>query len=102
MAIPESILSNWSHHRSGTESAQANVAIRNALSNYGWPKDMRYSVFLQGSYQNATNLSRVCNSSLQSAVIVSDAVVNGVGSHAGKSLRTKIVGQHLQWLCCYE
>ena len=32
MAIPESTLSNWSHHRSGTASAQANVAIRNALS----------------------------------------------------------------------
>lgn len=58
MAIPESTLSGWSHHRSGTASAQANVAIRNALSNYRWPQETPYRVFLQGSYQNATNLSR--------------------------------------------
>ena len=58
MTIPESTLSSWSHHRSGTASAQANVAIRNALANYRWPQETRYQVFLQGSYQNATNLSR--------------------------------------------
>lgn len=58
MAIPESTLSNWSHHRSGTASAQANVAIRNALSNYRWPTEVPYEVFLQGSYHNGTNLSR--------------------------------------------
>ncbi len=58
MAIPESTLSGWSHHRSGTASAQANVAIRNALANHRWPQETRYLVFLQGSYQNATNLSR--------------------------------------------
>ena len=58
MAIPESTLSDWSHHRSGTASAQANVAIRNALADYRWPEETRYQVFLQGSYQNATNLSR--------------------------------------------
>lgn len=58
MAIPESTLSSWSHHRSGTASAQANVAIRNALSNHRWPQETRYEVFLQGSYRNATNLRR--------------------------------------------
>ena len=58
MAIPESTLSNWSHHRSGTASAQANVAIRNALSSYRWPTEVPYEVFLQGSYHNGTNLSR--------------------------------------------
>ena len=57
MAIPESTLSGWSHHRSGTAPAQANVVIRSALDNYRWPQETRYKVFLQGSYQNATNLS---------------------------------------------
>ena len=33
------------------------MAIRKALDNYAWPQETRYSVFLQGSYQNATNLS---------------------------------------------
>ena len=58
MPIPESTLSSWSHHRSGTASAQAHVAIRDALAAYSWPTGMTYTVFLQGSYQNSTNLSR--------------------------------------------
>ena len=58
MPIPESTLSNWSHHRSGTASAQAHVAIRNALAAYSWPAGITYKVFLQGSYQNGTNLSQ--------------------------------------------
>ena len=57
MPIPETTLSGWSHHRSGTAPAQANLAIRRALDNYRWPQETRYKVFLQGSYQNATNLS---------------------------------------------
>ena len=56
MAIPETTLSGWSHHRSGTAPAQAKVAIRRALDNYRWPQEARYKVFLQGSYQNGTNL----------------------------------------------
>ena len=58
MPIPESTLSNWSHHRSGTASAQAHVAIRDALAAHSWPTEMTYKVFLQGSYQNGTNLSQ--------------------------------------------
>ena len=57
MPIPESRLSSWSHHRSGQASAQANVAIRRALDRHTWPPGARYQVFLQGSYQNGTNLS---------------------------------------------
>ena len=40
----------------GSASA-GKLAIRSALDNYGWPQETRYKVFLQGSYQNATNLS---------------------------------------------
>ena len=58
MPVPESTLSSWSHHRSGTASAQAHVAIRDALAAYSWPMGMTYKVFLQGSYQNGTNLSQ--------------------------------------------
>ena len=58
MPIPESTLSGWGHHRSGMASAQAHVAIRDALAAYPWPTGITYKVFLQGSYQNGTNLSQ--------------------------------------------
>ena len=56
MPIAESTLSRWSHHRAGTAFKQAHVPIREALDTYSWPSDVRYQVFLQGSYKNDTNL----------------------------------------------
>ena len=58
MPIPESTLAQWSHHRSAKASKQAHLAIRDALSTYQWPSQVRYEVFLQGSYKNDTNLRR--------------------------------------------
>ena len=58
MPIPESTLSKWSHHQSGAASKQAHVSIREALAAYSWPLDIKYEVFLQGSYKNDTNLRR--------------------------------------------
>ena len=56
MPIPERTLSGWSHHRAGTAFKQAHVPIRRALAAYDWPSDIKYQVFLQGSYKNDTNL----------------------------------------------
>ena len=56
MPIPERTLSRWSHHKAGTAFKQAHVPIRDALAAYDWPSDIKYQVFLQGSYKNDTNL----------------------------------------------
>jgi len=59
MPIPDSILGTWSHHHSGTASKQAHVSIRNALDDYtDRAKEIKYDIFLQGSYKNDTNLRR--------------------------------------------
>ena len=58
MSIPGRTLAQWSHHRSARASKQAHVSIRNALASYNWPPDVKYEIFLQGSYKNGTNLSR--------------------------------------------
>ena len=34
------------------------MPIREALDTYSWPSDVKYQVFLQGSYKNDTNLGR--------------------------------------------
>ena len=56
MPIPESTLSRWSHHQAGTAFKQAHVPIREALDAYKWPSEVKFQVFLQGSYKNDTNL----------------------------------------------
>ena len=56
MPIPESTLSKWSHHQAGTAFKQVHVPIREALDDYKWPSEVKFQVFLQGSYKNDTNL----------------------------------------------
>ena len=56
MPIAERTLSKWSHHRAATAFTQAHLPIREALDTYSWPSDIKYEVFLQGSYKNDTNL----------------------------------------------
>ena len=56
MAISESTLSRWSHHQAATAFTQAHLPIRAALDAYKWPSEIKYEVFLQGSYKNDTNL----------------------------------------------
>lgn len=56
MPIPERTLARWSHHQASTAFTQAHLPIRAALDAYKWPSDIRYQVFLQGSYKNDTNL----------------------------------------------
>ena len=56
MPIPESTLSNWSHHQSGTAFKQAHLPIREALDAYKGLSQFKYEVLLQGSYKNDTKL----------------------------------------------
>jgi hypothetical protein len=59
MAIPEAQLETWSHPGSITQSAQTYETIRKALNDSNSPyyaKD--FSIFLQGSYGNDTNVYR--------------------------------------------
>ena len=56
MPIPERTLSRWSHHQAATAFKQAHLPIRAALDAYSWPADVKFQVFLQGSYKNDTNL----------------------------------------------
>lgn len=59
MSIPNSKLSSWGHHYSGTAPKQAHILIRDALAKYrGWAEKPEYDIFLQGSYKNDTNLRR--------------------------------------------
>ena len=59
MPIPGSVLGSWSHHHSNKASIQAHTSIRDALASYdGWAKEIKYDIFLQGSYKNDTNLRK--------------------------------------------
>lgn len=59
MAIPESQLETWSHQGSVTQSAQTYDAIQKVLNDSSSPYFPRdFSVFLQGSYGNSTNVYR--------------------------------------------
>ena len=57
MGIPEHRLENWSNPGAQTGSAETYNSIKAALSSHEWPHHMRnYTVYLQGSYPNHTNI----------------------------------------------
>ena len=57
MAIPESQLETWSHQGSVQQSASTYETIRTVLNNSASPYYPKlYSIFLQGSYGNDTNV----------------------------------------------
>ena len=57
MPIPESQLETWSHQGSIKQSSLTYHAVKNALEAKGTPyENKNYSVFLQGSYGNDTNI----------------------------------------------
>ena len=57
MPIPESQFDTWSHQGSVTQSAATYNAIKSVLEASTTPyADKNYSVFLQGSYGNDTNI----------------------------------------------
>lgn len=57
MAIPESQLDTWSHQGSVTQSSDTYQPIKNTLDHSDAPYHSKtYSIFLQGSYGNDTNV----------------------------------------------
>ena len=56
MAIPESRLSNWSHHGPQDAAKRTHEQVRAVLDAYTWPQGMTYDFYLQGSYRNDTNV----------------------------------------------
>ena len=57
MAIPETQLETWSHLGSVTQSASTYNTIKNVLNDNGSPYFSKsFTIFLQGSYGNATNV----------------------------------------------
>jgi hypothetical protein len=57
MAIPDSQLDTCANQGALVTSQDTYTSVKNALSSYkGWPSDLQYDVYLQGSYKNATNI----------------------------------------------
>ncbi len=57
MAIPKEKLETWSKQGAVSTAKSTADSIRNALSNCGpWPSDIKYDLYLQGSYRNSTNI----------------------------------------------
>ncbi len=55
--IPESQLETWSHQGAITSAKATADSVKNALNSYtGWPTDISFEVYLQGSYKNDTNI----------------------------------------------
>lgn len=56
MGIPESQLKTWANQGAVAMSAATYEAVQQALGKYAWGSDVRYEVYLQGSYKNSTNI----------------------------------------------
>ncbi len=56
MAIPEAQLNTWTGQGAVEGSIKTHKFIRNALAAHTWPSGMKYSLYLQGSYANSTNI----------------------------------------------
>ena len=57
MGIPEAQLKTWSHQGPITQSSTTYNGIKRVLESTAVPySNKNYEVFLQGSYQNATNI----------------------------------------------
>jgi hypothetical protein len=56
VTIPETQLVTWANQGATTTSATTYTSIKAALDAHDWPDGVRYSVYLQGSYRNATNI----------------------------------------------
>ena len=97
MPIPERTLSRWSHHRAATAFTQAHLPIRAALDAYSWPSNIKYEVFLQGSYKNDTNLGG--DSDVDVVVRLNQRLRPRVAELPGKKLQedTSHQGAYRRW-----
>ena len=56
MPIPEDQLRTWTRQGAVSTAKKTHESIRNALSGHEWPEDLKFDVYLQGSYKNDTNI----------------------------------------------
>lgn len=55
MAISEAQLTTWSNQGALVSSAQTYNSIKTCIDGGNWNADVKYEIYLQGSYRNATN-----------------------------------------------
>ena len=56
MQINENQLKTWANISAQKSSTATYKSIQHALAQHSWPYEMSYSVYLQGSYKNSTNI----------------------------------------------
>lgn len=56
MPISENQLNTWANQGSTTNSARTYEIIKNSINRINWNSDLKYEVYLQGSYRNNTNI----------------------------------------------
>ncbi len=56
MPFTETQLSTWSNQGSTTNSANTYNSIKTCIDGNNWNDDVYYSIYLQGSYKNSTNI----------------------------------------------
>ncbi len=56
MSIPESQLQTWSNQGATTSSANTYNSIKTCIEGNTWNEDVKFDIYLQGSYRNYTNI----------------------------------------------
>ena len=56
MAIPEAQLQTWSNQGATTSSATTYNSIKTCIEGHNWNDDVKFDIYLQGSYRNFTNI----------------------------------------------
>lgn len=54
--ISENQLRTWARQGATTTSASTYESIKNCIDNVNWNNDVKYDIYLQGSYRNTTNI----------------------------------------------
>jgi len=56
MAFYENQLITWANQGATTSSAKTYNSIKTCIDGHNWNSDVKYSIYLQGSYKNSTNI----------------------------------------------
>lgn len=56
MSLTSRQAESWSNIGARDASKKTYNSVDIAINNYNWPKDVKYEVYLQGSYRNSTNI----------------------------------------------
>jgi len=56
MSIPETQLEIWSHQGAIQSARITHQSVRNCINNHNFPNGVQFSIYLQGSYKNSTNI----------------------------------------------